>query len=332
MRKILTTVLLTVLAATPAAAQVPTEYHASVIAWNWSNIALNDRGQAAFSSEHGLPMLWQRGVGAVQLPGDVKDSRIAGINNDGTGYPGTTSGNGLRAFPLFYCSPFPPMMQRLTSLGDRGAARGINSAGTTIGEVEGSDGFQAFIQRDGVDIALDGFAPADINDAGDVVGMHHSELALWHDGQFSEVPDSSDAWPVAINGKGWVAGTRYWGQSVLWKDGAALTLGYGDALDLNDAGMVVGTTAQQYHALLWFDGKAYVLDHLWREAQWAGWTLSSALAINNQGQIAVWAQNTQTTQLAMLLLIPGPVPEPAPAALLLAGLALVGARRLRSGR
>ena len=332
MRKILTTVLLTVLAATPAAAQVPTEYHASVIAWNWSNIVLNDRGQAAFSSEHGLPMLWQRGVGAIQLPGDVKDSRIAGINNDGIVVGSALYANNPR---YLYYQPVAwrgGAMERLTSLGDRGAAKGINSAGTTIGEVEGSDGFQAFIQRDGVDIALDGFAPADINDAGDVVGMHHSELALWHDGQFSEVPDSSDAWPVAINGKGWVAGTRYWGQSVLWKDGAALTLGYGNALDLNDDGMVVGTTAQQDHALLWFDGKAYVLDHLWREAQWAGWTLSSALAINNQGQIAVWAQNTQTTQLAMLLLIPGPVPEPAPAALLLAGLALVGARRLRSGR
>ena len=82
--------------------------------------------------------------------------------------------------------------------------------------------------------------------------------------------------------------------------------------------------------MLWEDGRAYVLDHLWYEPTWSSWSLKDAIAINESGEILVLAQDELEGDMAILLL--SPVPEPLPVGLMLAGLALLGGLRLRSGR
>ena len=64
------------------------------------------------------------------------------------------------------------------------------------------------------------------------------------------------------------------------------------------------------------------MNSLWNAADWPGWVLTSAGQVNNDGMIVASAQN-QGGNWAYLTVLLSPVPEPAQAALILAGLAIL---------
>jgi probable HAF family extracellular repeat protein len=109
----------------------------------------------------------------------------------------------------------------------------------------------------------------------------------------NQLSDSSLA--HSINEKGQVGGfLRTNGMNhhaVLWDNGTILDLGTlggsrSEAYDINDAGKVVGyafMSNEASHAFIWQNGKMFDLNNLLPPN--SGWTLNSAKAINNNGQI-----------------------------------------------
>ena len=311
-----------------AAAQAPAGYHATLVSRGWSPAALNDVGKVAFADENGRARIWSRQDGIRSMPGDATQSSVFGLNNQGTAV-GSAWLPGQNYFkPVAWHTS--EGMERVEIVGTGGEARGINDDGTIVGFVVGAD-FQprAFVHSERGNTYIDDFYPAAINQAGDVAGMHGGGIALWRNGEFTEVPGSGDAWAEGLNNSGWIVGTTGLWEATLWKDGEAIKLWQGFASDVNDAGAVVGS-AVFGRAMLWVDGKAYLLDHLWNEPEWLSWSLQELLEINEAGEILAWAQDETNGDVAILLL--SPVPEPGRAALTLAGLALLGGWRLRPGR
>jgi probable HAF family extracellular repeat protein len=119
------------------------------------------------------------------------------------------------------------------------------------------------------------------------------------------------------------------------------TLGGSDSIatGINNAGQMVGyantSGDQQQHATVWNGGIATDLNSFLDVATVsAGWILTQANAINDQGWIVGTAQNSVTgAQHAYLLTATAPVPEPESYALLLVGLGVLGfIKRRRKGR
>jgi probable HAF family extracellular repeat protein len=311
-----------------AAAQVPTAYTANFVSHSWPDAALNDLGQVAFADEHGRAMIWSKEKGVKPLPGDATKSSIYGLNNDGTAVGSAWLPGQDYYKPVAWHTSAGTDRVEIVSTG--GVATAINDKGTIVGYVIDEDfQAQAFVHSGSGNVYIDDFFPAAIDEHGDVAGERYSSVALWRNGELTEVPNGGSGWPNAMNNSGWIVGSAGWWDATLWRDGQAIKLWTGSASDVNDAGTVVGT-ASFGPAMLWEDGRAYVLDHLWYEPTWSSWSLKDAIAINESGEILVLAQDELEGDMAILLL--SPVPEPLPVGLMLAGLALLGGLRFRSGR
>jgi probable HAF family extracellular repeat protein len=79
----------------------------------------------------------------------------------------------------------------------------------------------------------------------------------------------------------------------------------GQANGINDAGQVVGyesDSASDEHAFLWDRGQGIDLNEVTKLP--TGWELASAIAINNHGQIAAWADGSNLPQGHAVLLTP----------------------------
>ena len=149
-----------------------------------------------------------------------------------------------------------------------------------------------------VDLAIPfGFSDArafDINDFGQIVGElekgNLSHAVLWQAGEVIELgtlPGGNFSWANAINNSGQIVGSA--GNNVtgvrrpfLWQDGVMtdlkLPLGpYGEAKDINEAGVIVGRMAS--HAFMLRDGIVTDLGVV------PGGLSGIATAINNNGQI-----------------------------------------------
>ncbi|MFG6416533.1 hypothetical protein ACG02S_21795 [Roseateles sp. DC23W] len=142
---------------------------------------------------------------------------------------------------------------------------------------------------------------------------------------------------TGVNDLGQVVGAIHYGEgrpsgSFLW-DGTSMTdMGVANLVDINNHGVIVGSTRSsngRSRASVWFDGVEHDLTSLVEDDQF-GWVLSSSLDINDAGQILASGLDN-VGGWAVFVLTPmgvaNELPEPAPLALLSAGLlALMGQR------
>lgn len=296
---------------------------------------LNDAGQVAGIGQDGKPLIWNPDGSIVHLPGVVSQLTLTGFNNHGT-VIGNANIPGLGTQPVVWRNG--GAMELLSVAGSGGSAAGINNRGDIVGYGPGTAGAGplGFIQwADGRAPQLfDDYRPRLINDEGLVFGTRTDEFGYrsWREGEFGENRFPYDYHMQALNNAGALAGYQEAGSAFLLarQDGAwqRQDLWSPVAYDINDAGSVVGETHYR-RAMLWFQDQPYALDRLWNEEQYSGWFLQSAWDINAGGQIL--ARGTSEWEGYGLFLL-SPVPEPAQAALLLAGLALLGAWGFRPVR
>ena len=188
----------------------------------------------------------------------------------------------------------------------------VNSLGTAVGFGDNSTGTQNVALRwtQGVPVALptrnegSHFALS-INDAGDIVGYGDGRAVLWPmEGGIVELHTPGDVSSVAhtLNTLGQAVGVRHLPamRGYLWSvetgmvtqpplPGDTQSIAYG----LNDHGVVVGESriphqnvAEFLHrtAVLWEDGQPF--DLLPQITNSSGWSLNTAVGINNAGVIA----------------------------------------------
>ena len=191
---------------------------------------------------------------------------------------------------------------------------------------------------------LPGFSTSqatDINDNGQVVGYAQTsdgnsrDAFLYSNGTMTDLgalPTGSNpaAFKCSINASGQVVGTLPNGHAFLYSNGTRTDLGtvpgYSQSIptDINDNGQVVGNAEPDgYYPFLYSNGMMVDLNSLIDPA--SGWTLDSATAINDSGQIVGWGDNSLGQGHAFLLTPVALVPEPSTLVLLLMGaIALAG--------
>jgi probable HAF family extracellular repeat protein len=238
---------------------------------------------------------------------------------------------------------------KMTDLGISGPgsfASAINNAGQIAGSYLLSDGqtWHGFLYSDGkmTDLGTLGGTGSQaraINASGHVAGVATLtgdtvfHAFLYSDGQMHDLGPGGE--PMAMNSSDQITGITDDNHAFLYSDGMFLDLGtLGGALSsgyaINDNGDVVGdflwTDNRSYHAFLYSHGAMTDLNTLIDPL--SNWTLSSALGINNLGQIVGYGTNPQGQPRAFLLTPLTPTPEPTTAAsLLLATTALLLRRR-----
>jgi probable HAF family extracellular repeat protein len=152
-------------------------------------------------------------------------------------------------------------------------------------------------------------------------------------GGFSEAYAINDAGPVV----GWSDRPDGYWHAFVTVNGVMTDLGtlggdYSEAKAINDAGQVVGeaeTASGEYHVFVTIDGVMTDLNTLLDPADAAVWTLTTANAINDSGQIAASGYVEWGYPHALLLT---PVVVPLPAAIWLMGSALLGLVGLSRGK
>ncbi|WP_018412309.1 PEP-CTERM sorting domain-containing protein [Methyloversatilis thermotolerans] len=239
------------------------------------------------------------------LPGGAVFSTATAVNGQGVvvGYSTGSAGTGATSRAVMWKDG---VLTDLGSLNDGAASGGfasyandINAAGTIVGYSSASGGQHAFVWQNGVmsDLGvLDGTTTSRanaINASGTIVGASGSFAAIWQDGQISQIA------------------------SVAGATGAAT------AYDINDAGWVVGQVRVEggNQAFLWRADSGMVLLSTLLGEEYAGWTVTDARSINNQGWIAATASFNGVSHAVLLQA----VPEPESWALLVAGIAVIGA-------
>ena len=232
-----------------------------------------------------------------------------------------------------------------------GRALGLNAAGQVVGEFDN----RAFIHDASgsryLEVGGRSFASA-INDHGVVTGgtvpRGEWRTFVFEAGRTTLLPNPpdheewGDFYGQDINNAGQVQVNRPWtadhtAASYIYTDGHYQSTYFGNsgAWDMNNHGWVVGSVSTfdpEWGDYFWEpalhrDGGAYALGELLRPADAARWELSEARGINDAGVIvgSGWFNGRYQAYIAT------PVPEPAGAALLLAGLGVVGAATRRRG-
>jgi probable HAF family extracellular repeat protein len=220
-------------------------------------------------------------------------SFTAGISNSGavigTDY-GTYSGPGPAPGGGFLYS-----RGQTIDLGFAMIPRAISGAGNLVGQANGND--EVYLYQNGHWNHAAGGDPSAINNAGQVVGQYvaslrhlpdGSNVTSWHaflyqNGQFTDLGTLGGfrSWASAINSQGQVVGTS---------DVTSIPYDYG-------------------HAFLYQNGTMTDLNKL--IAPSSGWTLQSARAINDKGQILGYGVSPSGEQDTFLLT---PASEPPPIA------------------
>ena len=274
--------------------------------------------------------------------GDADMPRIPGPGNESSTSYGVRYANG--AFTLYQ----PPAGVNHAWL------RGINDSGAMFGHyytypvgrvvVDTGDGPQLLAPQ-----LASSHQAYDMNNLGALVGsvtQNSVDRAVVFDnnGGYSLIGNvAEDSVATAINDNGWIGGfysiSLYYTGSFL-RDAAGnvtlFTLPSREIFlsDVNNAGVAVGAAwlpaSPDSFGYLFMDGAAIDLNT--RLLGSAGWTLVDAAGINENGQIAGTACRASTGLCHAVLLDVSPVPEPGAWAMLLAGLATVGAGGYRARR
>lgn len=307
-----------------AAAQAPPVYRATALPFDSARVLINNADEIA-GTAGGRVALWRRGSGLEYLT-DSSDEAILTDMNDAGQLVGSSG-----AQPMIWQSGRQPITFDAGVHG--GTAVSINNKGTIVAmarAVDGESGPQNeyFIYKDGQKNWLHDVLPWEINDQEQVVGLSRAgdHAGVWQDGAYHDLPDAGYSWARDINHKGWVAGGS--GSDIteahgaIWKGEVLETYGPGYATAINNAGVAVGYWEGTQHGMLFSGGQTYDLNTLWDRSGWDGWSLRYTEDINDAGEIVATASNAATfAQQAVLL---SPVPELAPALMMLAGLALLG--------
>ncbi|WP_154668046.1 hypothetical protein [Pseudoduganella violaceinigra] len=325
---------LLVLLACSATALATPAYRATRFDGQFTPQFLNDAGQVAGIGQDGKPAIWNRDGSIVHLAGAAGQVTLTGFNNQGTVIGNATIPGYAQSQAVVWRNG--GAMELLTSAGTGGIAAGLNNRGDIVGFNHNGSGPAGFILwGDGSAPQLfDDYRPHMINDVGMVLGGRRDEFGFrsWRDGVFADDRLPYDFEVRALNIQGQAAGYQDTGNAfkLLRQEGRwqRQDLWSAYAYDINDAGSVVGES-EYLRAMLWYQDRPYVLDHLWNEAQYAGWFLRHAWQINAGGQIL--ASGTSEWEHGATFLL-SPVPEPAQGLLLLAGIALLGCVRVRSVR
>ncbi len=292
---------------------------------DYDSIALNNRGQLALTVE-GVPQLWRNGVRQrLPGMSGYSQTEVSAINDRGD-CVGSVSYSGSGAYSFRYGDAVLWHGGKIVSLGSLNglsdaSASAINNDGVIVGNsatasimeannqpqtgpVE-TDVSRGFVWKSGKMAVIDG-GPVAINDAGDIAGdisavvtsggsytqsSHAARYSRhkWRDlGAPSGYTYSSAS---GINARGWIVGNAYktFNQSdpeaVLWHDGINYDLGPGHAFAINSVGDIVGDSGGA--AVLWHGSQLVDLNRCMRfRYKRNSWHLTSAVAINNRGQIA----------------------------------------------
>jgi probable HAF family extracellular repeat protein len=246
-----------------------------------------------------------------------------------------------------------------TLAGPFSSAYGINSGPQVVGWSCAADDCsvrRAFFWNGGAPIDLGTLGGPDshaygINDARQVVGWSYvattpgnfaQHATLWEGGAITDLGTLGGlhSYALGINNSGQVVGWSYttddaaW-HATLWENGTLIDLGSlggteSYAYDINEAGHAVGESLisgdSGSHAFFW-NGSTLIDLNTLLDSSGAGWTLESAQAINDAGQIAGYGKDSLGRTHAVLLT---PVPEPETFAMMLVGLGLLGWLRSRN--
>jgi probable HAF family extracellular repeat protein len=151
-----------------------------------------------------------------------------------------------------------------------------------------------------------------INNSGQIVGVSTVGTSgvpfvysgfLWMNGKMHAI-GSPGFYPSAINDNGWIAGNDSSG-AVLYVYGLTIKLGAGEAVSLNNSGVVVGNvkdvnTGISTGAFLYVIGQRYDLNTLVD----GGWKITEVGQINDAGQIAASGTMAGSSVTYALLLTP----------------------------
>ncbi len=207
------------------------------------------------------------------------------------------------------------VMSDLGTLGGRDSrALDINQGGQVAGQAQDAGGaWHAFLWDQGVmqDLGALGDRPSfftALNDPGDVVfaglvAVTPTPGFFWSHGALQELGTVSGSISMRLNNRGQVAGNDYPSGAFIWEGGVRTDLGHlpgGDnslAWAINNHGQVVGASnvapndigPHQYHAFIWENGQMLDLGTFPPPAGERP-VQSSAIAINEQGDIVGWAE------------------------------------------
>ncbi len=333
-----------------------------------SPFALNNLGQVTGDLGDGMGFLWSPGTGwSNLLPafGDAYGRAVGtGINDHGWVVGSANPAGGFGAVPFVFDSAGNVVVLPTLGAGLSAGASDINNAGMIVGSAETAAGgtfggpTAAVYWQNGQIHVIGGFGgdysvASAVNEHGVVAG--HSNAApgqavrayRWTEGGGFETLESLIAnMPTLaqdINDSGVVVGhaalSLFANVPVYWDEQGNLhTLGQLDAnaidvsvLGINNDNVMVGfelvSDTFRPEARLWIGGEVFDLNDLVAGLP-EGMLLSSAVDINDLGQIIVEAQMEVDGQLQFFSVLLTPVPAPgAGAALALAGLAAARRRR-----
>ena len=340
----------------PCAAPAEPMFDATFLPANFQALAIDDAGRVAGRGPtpegDTRAFVWSAGaVAFLPAPAPGGSTQVANAIEGGVAAGAWVLAGGTRGF----VDNGGTSQDTGTLYGGDTVAWGVNAAGQAVGEsLDPAGNPRAFLYSGGgiTDIGTLGgsYAQArDINNGGVIVGGSQpgpafpddgSHAFLYRDGAMSDLGTLGGGFSFAnaVNEAGQVAGySLVAGDAAfhpfLYSGGALLDLGsfggdYAEARALNEAGLVVGLASLPgfgfSHAFLYADGQLLDLNAL-VEGGLGDFTLTEAVGINGAGQIIANGCNEFGFCAPVLL---SPVPEPAPALLLLAGLPLLG-RRLR---
>ena len=197
--------------------------------------------------------------------------------------------------------------------------------------------------------STDRTVPNSINDSAQIVGSgqlpvppgfvfdHATQAVIWENGIMNKLPTlGSEFHPSSandINNLGQIVGS-YGDRAVIWENGQIDALpmiplfdGRAVATDINEHGLIVEISTNGHdgsHGTLWYGNRAIDLnDYLPSDLKDAGWVLTTAKDINDDGWIVGEIHKSNGSSHAILLstTIPiPPIPEPSTYAMLLIGL------------
>ena len=261
-----------------------------------------------------LPVVWQNGaVSQLALPSGQAAGRANDINNGGIAVGSVGSGVSEIATIYNTNTGTATVISALSSQGSfMQTALAINDAGIVVGTGVSTDSRNVILSYNSVTGAMTEIAPLPY--AG-----FNSSLAF------------------AISENGYVGGSSGNGsQAFIWSQAGGMVSvplpgisSNGSVRAVNDLGWAVGNSGGQYaNPFLYADGTTYLIgDVIVNEAGWNFTTTTSAaaLGITNEGLIIGTAKFNGVEHAYLLT----PVPEPTTWALMLGGLAAIGALKRR---
>lgn len=339
-----------------ALADVPAGYTITVLggAGTTAN-ALNQAGQVAGVIPDPVTgalraYIWHNGTRSLL---DTPINQVGGISNDGkiAGAIVGSDADGLLSSAAYYADGATTVLPALPGTAPRVSyLSGINSAGTVVGTQFNDTRPYGYTYGGGVLTALGGLGMGSwsygsaINENGLVIASGETGEGYFHAAEFGgtwlldfgTLDATGSGYALDVNEHGTMVGyseimydpmfDKAWVMQnhIMQPFGNFPTYTDSRALGLNNLGQIVG---ESEGAFLYSDGVVYDLNTL--AAHDGSFTLTSARDINDRGDIIATACDTGGGCYGVLL---SPVPEPAPAAMLLAGLGLAGGLRYRLGR